>query len=305
MRAAKRNTGKMAAGTGARQATLLLAAIAFVLYIFRSDGCCCRWNGVLALQTIIPAGCFLHPSASIVELSETERGIRIGDAGGGGDGIPPNDILLSVPLDQIITPEYGYATPAGKAVRMKSCRSKMMIDDHTYLAIWLCETMAQREESNGQASLLLAPDIEAYLDSLPQPAALLHLPVFWTQEDLSELDGSQLKIETLQKRAHWEALYRFIVDCFPPFAERTGSLDTFLWAMGVVHSRVFHLREDYFEDETNIERGIGLVPMADMLNHRIRSDPSTCDWSVEKDRGAFVIRTSAKGLKSGSEACHS
>jgi len=302
MRAARRNiTVKMT------QATLLLAAaaIAFVLHIFRSDG-------VLALQTtiLVPAGCFLHPSASIVELSETERGIRIiGDAA--GDGIPPNDILLSVPLDQIITLEYGYATPAGQAVRRKSCRSSnMIIDDHTYLAIWLCETMAQREEeSNGQTSslLLLSPDIKAYLDSLPQPAALRHLPVFWSPEDLSELDGSQLKIETLEKRAHWEALYRFIGDCFPPFAERTGSLDTFLWAMGVVHSRVFHLREDYFEDETtNIEqRGIGLVPMADMLNHRIRSDPSTCDWRVEKDRRAFVIRTSAKGLKSGSEACHS
>jgi len=279
--------------TGASRATLLLLAIALLVLFFRSDDGCS--NVVLALQTI--PGCFLHPSASIVDLSETERGIWVGDGDDGG--IPPNDILLSVPLQKIITPEHGHVTPAGKAVRKKNIP---MIDDHTYLAIWLCETMAQRE-NNGAP--LLAPHIEAYLDTLPNHAAMMHLPIFWTEEDLSELDGSQLKTDTLQKRAYWEALYQSIVDCFPPFAERTCSLNRFLWAKGVIHSRVFYLREDYFEDEEKTERGIGLVPMADMLNHRIRSDPSTCDWRVEKDRQAFVIRTSAKGLKSGSEACHS
>ena len=44
-------------------------------------------------------------------------------------------------------------------------------------------------------------------------------------------------------------------------------------------------------------------PWADMLNHRIRSDPRTCDWKVESNH--FVIRTSKKGLKAGSEAFHS
>jgi hypothetical protein len=61
-------------------------------------------------------------------------------------------------------------------------------------------------------------------------------------------------------------------------------------------------------EDASIPRGIGLVPLADMLNHQSRSARQTCDWRVEKSnkKEAFVIRPSPDdGLHAGSEACHS
>lgn len=198
----------------------------------------------------------------------------------------------------IITPDHGRGTSTGKALQVH------LVDDHTYLALWITSTFTNYADN---------PNFYYYNNLKTLPKDMSHLPIFWSPADLDELKGTRLYTATRLLRKQWEMLYLYIVSQYAPFGKET-SQDTFLWAKALVQSRVFFLREDYLGNEmsstqntttyatTNTKNKIGLVPLADMLNHKSRSDPSTCDWRVEKALNAFVIRTSREGLSQGSEA---
>ena len=251
--------------------------------------CFASSNGVWSAWQV-PFGCYLHPSAKIVDLSSSERGILV------EQDIAAEQVLLSIPLGRIITPDHGKTTPAGKALLIAGERSGHEIDEQTFCALWICHAINHPETLDKNSYL--------YLRTLPR--TMDHVPVLWSETDLLELQGSQLLIETRAKQVQWENLYQTIASCFPTFGMET-SIETFRWAKTVVGSRAFRLRENYMED-ASILRGIGLVPLAGMLNHQSRSARQTCDWRVEKSNSmeAFVIRTSPdNGLCAGSEACHS
>lgn len=269
--------------------TIRFFSYLFLESLFLVSYSCCICYALLAVSP----GCYLHPSVSIVDISPSERGIRVNNSTG-SSSIEPKEILLSVPWDTIITPDHGRATSTGKALRMN------LDDDYTYLALWITTTSANYAVNHDLYYY--------YLKTLPKDMS--HLPIFWSSADLDELKGTRLYTATQLLRKQWEILYLYIVSQYAPFGKET-SLDTFLWAKALVQSRVFFLREDYLENKigsftrntttTNTNK-IGLVPLADMLNHKSRSDPSTCDWRVEKTLEAFVIRTSGGGLHQGSEA---
>jgi hypothetical protein len=278
----------------------------------------------------VPAGCYLHPSAHIVDLSPTERGIRVADNDNADSAIAilPNEVVLSVPWENIITPELGKKTPTGISLQRvlqdestKSLVATLLVDDDIYLAIWLCHAVRHRDTGT-----LTDENARNYLDTLPTLDAMKHLPVFWSEADFKERQGHQadnndyssssvnghgkgsshLLIDTRHKRDLWEMQYGTIVSDVPLFGKET-SFDTFMWAKAVVGSRAFLLREEYFENDKDegdssvdsvIQRGIGLVPMADMLNHRSRSEvgaESPCDWRVETITTTTTITKAQEG----------
>jgi hypothetical protein len=249
----------------------------------------------------IPDGFSLHPSASIVNLSGTERGVTISKS-----PIEPKETLLVIPLQHIIQPEQGRQTPAGMAVHRHCCavensstRLKELMTEQTYIALWLCDMVTERRSDATTAESIF------FLDTLPDLNDLTHIPMFWSEEDLVELQGSTMLLETRKNRRNWKELYQEIAACRAPFGDHT-SLDTFLWAQALTRSRTFSLRGEYFEgnndDIADKQRRFGMVPILDMLNHRSRSDPNTCDWKFDVDRNAFVVQV-AETMHPGSEAC--
>jgi hypothetical protein len=228
-----------------------------------------------------PPNCYLHPSASIIQSTSTERGVYVQQS------IPTDEIFLSVSMAEIITPQMGREqTPAGQAI----CKVSTKMDWHTSLALWLCHAKANMDE--------LSETQKWYIETLPW-TEMAHIPIFWSNDELSELMGSPLLEEIFQKRSQWETLYDTIIQLYQPFPQET-TFEEFLQAKCLVGSRAFRLGSDDVDH-------VGMVPLADMLNHRSKFEPCTCDWSV-KDNGndaAFVIRTPSFGLKAGDEAFQS
>ena len=268
---------------------------------------------------------YLHPNVQIVDLSDTERGIQVGEIANANNGesiqdiIRPNEVILSIPIDHIITTSRAKKDLESRMMTLND--EGVVIDDQTILALWLCHHQHQSRQQQEQLDKInnnTANDdfINTYLDMLP--TNLQHIPTFWSDTELAELEGSVLYDDTLLKRQRWTELYHNIIPekIDPNFSKRT-SLEAFFWAKALVESRAFRLRQDYVENDQDLQqRDIGFVPYADMLNHCSRSNPYTCDWKVERQQSdedgsdhnpssAFVIRAGPLGLQSGTEVYHS
>ena len=246
----------------------------------------------------VPPHCYLHPSASIIQTSPTgERGVFVNQDA----SIPDNEILLRVPMSEVITPQMGLQdTPAGNAISKVTAA----VDWHTSLALWLCYSKYRLKNDNPEKQKKQEQEHKIsqvqtwYVNNLPWDR-MDHLPIFWSSDELVELEGSFLLREILQKRGQWEDLYDTIVKVYPAFANET-SFDEFVQAKSMVGSRAFGLNPNN-DDEDRTD--VGMVPLADMLNHQSKVWSTTCDWSVQEME--FCIRTGPAGLQAGCEAFQS
>jgi len=169
--------------------------------------------------------------------------------------------ILYVPHEMIMTSDLAKKSEIGQAIIKAriELRSK-----HTYLAAFLLQ---EREN----------PDCrwKAYLDILPQEYNTV--PLFFKEECERELKGSiaikkmNARIESLQ------AEYNNLCEHVPQFAR--FSHKQFVWARLVVITRIFGLVIDGVKTD-------GLVPMADMLNHR---RPRETKWTYDQNKRGFVI----------------
>jgi len=119
------------------------------------------------------------------------------------------------------------------------------------------------------------------------------------------LHGSVVASGARAKRIRWAAVYdQIVADFFPRLVEETSRED-FCYACALVETRGFRIRTSQHEDaeERGMDRPYGLVPFADLCNHRSRSDLRTCDWSFEEETRSFVIRTGGSRLQKGEEVC--
>lgn len=279
---------------------------------------------------------YLSPNAQIVKLSEFERGIEI------VQDLGANETLLRVPFSKLATSDNGRQTPAGRHLYQARQRQaaeegeehhhedtildKDGTDNLTYCAIWLCAAIHEQKISNSNIygndtslpSLLLPEMFPLHLLPPFGTGAFDHLPVFWLQSDLDELKGSPLLAAIRDKRQMWESLYQEICHADPEglFAQQT-SIDTFLYAKACAGTRTLALERWTGGLKPAQKKGVAiqaaLVPMVDMLNHRPRSNPSTCDWgileyeengdnSTRMERGDFIVTAGPKGLQAGTEA---
>jgi Rubisco LSMT substrate-binding/SET domain len=144
------------------------------------------------------------------------------------------------------------------------------------------------EQSHLAADLLKERDdprspFRAYLDLLP--TSFPSVPLFFGEHDLALLRGSYLLDRIALRRA---SLREDFAALRSAGALDGASFDAFVWARYVVCSRVFGVH-------VGGRKTLAMVPMADMLNHRI---PPEVRWGYDDESEAFVM-TAARDLRAG------
>ena len=180
--------------------------------------------------------------------------------------LPPNTVCMSVPRRCLITVEMGQETPIGQAI----LRSDLDLDapKHIFLMIYILWD----RKVNGANSFF-----HPYYEILPP--TLRNMPIFWSQEELSYLEGSYL-LQQIEDRNDAIAEDYHAICQIAPLA-RICNLQEFKWARMCVCSRNFGLQIDG-------HRTSALVPHADMLNHY---RPRETKWTFDEERQAFTITT--------------
>jgi len=156
---------------------------------------------------------------------------------------------------------------------------------HSYLAAYLL----QEKHKKGKSFW------EPYLRILPQKYA--NMPLYFDEEQLAWLQGSMClqkiadRIDSL--RREYESIRRLV----PEFGRFT--LDEFIWARLAVITRIFGLVIEGNKTD-------GLVPYADMLNHKkpreVAGGKDECEtkWTFDDPRNGFII-TSLKTIQRGDQ----
>jgi histone-lysine N-methyltransferase SETD3 len=207
------------------------------------------------------------PKLYLEYYGEEYRGVHV------VQNIPPEEVIMEIPLKFIVTTELAKASDIGRKIE----ESRLTLSSqHSYLACYLLQ------EKKKEVSFW-----DPYLRCLPKKYS--NMPINFTEEEKEYLKGSfaldkmAARVESLQTE------YNNICSSVPEFAE-IASYEEFVWARHVVITRIFGMV--IFEEKTN-----GLVPMADMLNHKI---PKETKWTYDKERKSFTI-TSMKQLHQGDQ----
>eukprot|EP00250_Pteridium_aquilinum_P005644 c15711_g1_i1 orf=606-2153(-) len=121
-----------------------------------------------------------------------------------------------------------------------------------------------------------------YLDILP---STLDSPLFWSDEELAQLEGTQLLGSILGYQQHVESEYStLLAEIISPnpqlFDQSLFTQEAFLWAFGILRSRTFPpLTGD----------DLALVPLADLVNHGMVMNMEGPSWE-KKSSGFFPRR---------------
>lgn len=220
------------------------------------------------------------PAASIREDEEKKEPVGAEESEMRGvharTHIPPNTVCMSIPRRCLITVEMGQATPIGQAI----LHSDLDLDapKHIFLMIYLLWD----RKVNGVHSFF-----HPYYEILPP--TLRNMPIFWTEEELAELDGSYLRHQIADRNTAITEDYEAICQIAPGL-RRLCTLEEFKWARMCVCSRNFGLQIDG-------HRTSALVPHADMLNHY---RPRETKWTFDEERQAFTI-TSLQHIPAGAQ----
>lgn len=177
--------------------------------------------------------------------------------------IKPDEDVLFVPYSHLMTSENALASHVGKQI----IESGVQISSHiTYLVSYLLQ-----EKANPKSYW------KPYIDILPETFDTI--PLFFSEKQLAELKGSMTIAKIQDLHISLQAEYDSLVKHVPMYSE--FPYKDFVWAQLVAISRMFRM----FIDRRDTE---GLVPMADMLNHR---NPEDTSWTYVPNRIGFVMTT--------------
>lgn len=203
--------------------------------------------------------------------------LRIGHLEGGERGVfarvdlEPGEELLRVPRQCLLTIERARDSDIGRLIQAHAPDTS----EEAYLAAFLLQER-EREDSTWRP----------YLELLPKDFS--HLPLFYTEEELSLLQGSFM----LREVARWKELllghYAQLLERVPGFSRYTP--EAFLWAQFTLISRTFGLT-------VGNQFIRAFVPMADMLNHRQSPE---AEWGMSEDGSAFLL-AARKAVTAGEE----
>jgi len=171
--------------------------------------------------------------------------------------------ILFVPHELIMTSEIARASEIGRAITRSGATLRSR---HSFLATYL---LAERANPNSYW--------KPYLDILPQTYETI--PLFFEDGLLAELEGSMAMEKIRDRHESLRMEYSNIVEKVPQMAQ--FSYESFVWARLVVITRIFGMVIDGQKTE-------GLVPMADMLNHK---RPRQTKWTYVANKRGFVITT--------------
>lgn len=172
------------------------------------------------------------------------------------------DVVLYVPFKYIMTSEVARESPIGR----KIIASKVELrSKHSFLASYLLV-----EKARGKDSFWYP-----YLECLPQKYA--NMPLFFDEPTLAHLEGSFCLQKIAERIDGLRQEYDNIRRAVPELNQFT--LEEFVWARLVVITRIFGLN-------INGHKTDGLVPYADMLNHK---RPRETKWNYEDSQKGFII----------------
>ena len=192
--------------------------------------------------------------------------------------------VIFVDRNEFITPRFGLYTPVGQALNFFLSQPGNMDDVHhaslprVYLAIYLALYKQDLLEADDLSSANLC-----YLGTLPSRLGLNHMPIFWEDSMLEELQCSIMKHAVGSRRNEWQQEFKLIqkamraVSLPASFLELT--LDSWFWARSIITSRGF----------TDSNDQPCLCPYVDMMNHitNSQSEASTqvlqCQWYIDND----------------------
>lgn len=118
-------------------------------------------------------------------------------------------------------------------------------------------------------------------------------PIFWSEEEISWLKGSDLVRQIQDRKINIKADYDAVCRCCPDFGER-HTLEDFLWCRTAVGSRNFGITVNGVKRTT-------MVPFSDMLNHY---RPRETSWTFDDSQQAFTM-TSLAPIKVGQQVMDS
>ena len=176
--------------------------------------------------------------------------------------LPAHSQVLYVPRTHLVTLQMACTSPIGKALAAASLRSPK----HSLLAAFLLY-----EDSNPHSFW------RPFLDLLPQ--RFESYPTNYSQAELKLLQNSPFLSLISEKIIAIETDYKFICGLEPDF-ERF-SLSDFTRMRHILSSRTFAMTIDG-------EATDGLVPFADMLNHK---RPQRTTWRYDSVANGFVVQT--------------
>lgn len=183
-----------------------------------------------------------------------------------------NSNILEIPRKCIITSDDAKKSTIGHDVDKSDFTPK---DNHTWLALYLLQ-----ERESGCSFF------KPYIDSIPKHYR--NFPAYYNKDEILQMQVS-FSVDMLKQRQYvLEKEYNSFVSALPKYTKY--ALSDFIWAKTAVLTRVFGFKS---RDENSKE---GLVPMADMLNHK--DDPGT-HWQFELERDAFTIKTTKMVLTGG------
>lgn len=186
--------------------------------------------------------------------------------------VPEDDVILYVPFKYIMTSEVAKASKIGTMIVNSNVdlRSK-----HSYLASYLLQ------EKHQESSFW-----DPYINILPVFYA--NMPIFFDEQHLKLLQGSFTLEKIADRIDSLRIEYDNIRRAVPEFAKFTH--EEFVWARLVVITRIFGMA-------INGNKTDGLVPYADMLNHKV---PKETKWTFDDEKYGFII-TSMKSIQRGEQ----
>jgi len=187
--------------------------------------------------------------------------------------IQQNDTIMQIPKSFILTSNIAVKSEiCRKVVNAKvDVRSK-----HTFIALYLLQERDKGEESWWYP----------YISILPKH--FRNIPLFLSNKELDKLKGSMAVQKIKDRHTSITNEYNNLCKHVPSINE--WSYDDFVWARLVVITRIFGLVIDGVKTD-------GLVPMADMINHK---RPRETRWTFDQFKSGFVV-TALRNIACGEQ----
>jgi len=178
--------------------------------------------------------------------------------------IRKNEIFLYIPRNLIITLEMAKKAPIGS--KMEKANVQLLSPKHSYLSSYVLQEKRKKDSK-----------WEPYLDMLPKE--MRSFPIFFTPEEKKWLEGSPFLDQVEERLSDMTKDYKNICTAVEEFSQ--FSFEEFAKTRMLISSRIFGI---------NIHGGKtdGLVPLADMLNHK---RPQQTSWEYSDKREGFIIES--------------
>jgi hypothetical protein len=231
------------------------------------------------LQHLKHGNSHFHPGIKVVSVGGDECGIQLQKLKQRRQ-VEEEDVIF-VDRGEFITPQCGLHTSVGQALQWHLSQKGNSIHAHTeklphmYLAIYV--TLYK------QGLLELEPSsvVADYLITLP--SSLEHLPIFWQDNMLKELQCCSLQQGVKSRREEWRSEFVLVQTAL----QEVGltrlmdalSLHTWYWARSIITSRAF-------VDSGNDDQPC-LCPYVDMMNHvtslqsQENEEVVQCTWDID------------------------